>query len=380
MKLVVSGGGTGGHVYPALTVIETLLSTPAGARSQLRSDDVLWVGCRGGLEEGIVEHAGVAFVGLPAGGLAGMGAWQKGRNALRIAGSVLPARQILTQFAPDVVFVTGGYACVSVTLAARTLRKPVVIYLPDIVPGQAIRQLSRFAARVAVTSEESIRYFEGSKVEVTGYPVRAGVFSMDRSEARRELGLDPQKATLLVFGGSRGAQSINRALVAGLDALLPSCQIIHVSGHYDSDWVVQVTQDLPEEIAAEYHHFDYMHNMPAALVAADLAVARAGAATMGEFPAAGLPSLLVPYPHSGQHQQPNADHMARHGAAQVLPDAGLDETLVSTIGELLHDADALESMQNAARAMARPDAAEALANQLWSLAGRAADSRAGEVT
>ena len=380
MKLVVSGGGTGGHVYPALTVIETLRSPAGSLRPPLDGGDVLWIGTRGGIEEDIVERAGLGFVGLSAGGLRGVGPWLKARNVLRIAGSVRPARRILRRFQPDVVFVTGGYACVSVTLAARTLRLPVIIYLPDIVPGQAIRELSRFANRIAVTSEESYDYFRGCEVVVTGYPVRADVFTMDQREARKELGLDPLRATLLVFGGSRGAHSINQALVAGLDTLLPVCQIIHVSGRHDAEWVTTNTKGLSGEFATSYHHYEYMHDMAKALVAADLAVARAGAATMGEFPAAGLPAVLVPYPHSGQHQRPNAEFMARHGAARVLPDEDLDSRLVSTIGKLMHDTDTLKNMEESARALARPDAAERLATQLWSLAGQSAVSTAGVKT
>jgi UDP-N-acetylglucosamine--N-acetylmuramyl-(pentapeptide) pyrophosphoryl-undecaprenol N-acetylglucosamine transferase len=244
----------------------------------------------------------------------------------------------------------------------------VVIYLPDIVPGQAIRFLSQFAARVAVTSEESYHFFRRDKVEVTGYPVRRDVYALEAAEARRSLSLDPAEKTLLVFGGSRGARSINQALVAGLRELLEVCQILHISGRLDADWVAGVAKSLPETSKARYHHFAYLHDMPLALAAADLAVARAGAATLGEFPAARLPAVLVPYPYSGQHQQPNADYMARNGAAQVLPDADLGEKLVPTILSLLDDEQALAGMRESARAMDRPDAAEAIARQLWLVA------------
>lgn len=372
MKLVVSGGGTGGHVYPALTVLQTLFQPKAvGSRlPTLAPADVLWIGSRGGIEEELVQREGLAFVGLAAGGLRGMRLLARVRNATRITGSIGQARRILAQFQPDAVLVTGGYACVAVALAARSRGIPVLIYLPDVVPGQAIRFLSRFAERIAVTSEESYHFFRREKVAVTGYPVRPEIFEIDRDAVQRALGLDPGEKTLLVFGGSRGARSINRALVAGLRELLPVCQVVHVSGRLDAAWVAGTAKSLPEELRARYQHHEYLHDMPQALVAADLAVARAGAATLGEFPAAGLPAILVPYPHAGHHQKANAEYLERSGAAQILLDADLEGKLVPSILALLDDEEALAAMRESTRAMARQDAAEAIAGELWQLARR----------
>jgi len=367
----VSGGGTGGHVYPALAVVETMLGQ--GQTKAADTVEVLWAGSKGGIEEGLIAQAGLQFVGLAAGGLRGMGPVVKVRNAARLAGGFWQARSVLGRFKPDVVLSTGGYVSVAMTLAAWLKRIPVLIYLPDIVPGQAIQTLSRFAARIAVTSEESCRYFDRSKVVVTGYPVRSEILTLSRAEACQALGLDPQSKVLLVFGGSQGARSINQALLAGLESLLPICQVVHISGRLDADWVTRVAGELPEAVRSRYHHYDYLHDMPVALVAADLAVARAGAATLGEFPAAGLPAVLVPYPYSGQHQNPNADYMAKNGAARVLLDADLGEKLVPTLLELLDDApswQALATMRESARSLARPDAAKAIAGQLRTLARR----------
>ena len=359
-------------MYPGLTIARALLDPkPAGsALPTLKPADLLWIGSRGGIEGELVRHAGIEFVGLAAGGLRGMGLLVKVRNALRILGSVRRARSILSGFEPDVILVTGGYACVAVTLAAWLKSIPVVIYLPDIVPGQAIRFLARFAAKVTVTSEESYHYFRREKVVVTGYPVRPEIHTLDRAGARQELGIDPEEKLLLVFGGSRGSRSINQALVAGLRDLLPVCQVVHVSGTLDADWVAGAAKKLPEELRQRYRHYPYLHDMPQALVAADLVVSRAGAATLGEFPAAKLPALLVPYPHSGQHQDPNAAYMARNGAAQSLIDADLKEKLVPAVLDLLGDAATLADMRESANAMARPDAAVAIAEQLWVLARR----------
>jgi UDP-N-acetylglucosamine--N-acetylmuramyl-(pentapeptide) pyrophosphoryl-undecaprenol N-acetylglucosamine transferase len=370
MKIIASGGGTGGHVYPALTVLEQLLrrEKPVEGVPSLAPGDLLWIGSRGGMEEELVRRAGIEFVGLAAGGLRGMGPLVKARNALLIVRSVGRARKLLAGFRPGVAFVTGGYACTAVTLAAWLERIPVVIYLPDVVPGQAIRFLSRFARRILLTTEASSRYFRRNKVVITGYPVRPEIYQLERGQARRDLGLDAEARTLLVFGGSRGARSINRAVVAGLSALLPVCQVVHITGRLDADWVAGATRSLPGELLQRYHTHSYLHDMPPALVAADLAVARAGAATLGEFPAGGLPGILVPYPYSGQHQLPNARHLADSGAARILADEALERELVPTVLRLIQDERVLNSMREAARAMARPDAAQAIARQLWLVA------------
>lgn len=361
-------------MYPALTVIKALFEDrpPSATLPTLAPADVLWIGSRGGLEEELVKREGIEFAGLAAGGLRGVGVPAKARNTVRIVGSVGRARDILRHFQADVVLVTGGYACVAVSLAAWREQVPVAIYLPDIVPGLAIRFLSRLADKILVTSEESYHFFPREKVVVSGYPVRSEIYELDRTKAREILGLDPGEKTLLVFGGSRGARSINRALVAGLADLLPLCQVVHISGRLDADWVVGVAKKLSDPQRARYHHYPYIHEMATALLAADLVVARAGAATLGEFPAARLPAVLVPYPYSGQHQNHNAEVMARNGAARLLADADLERKLVPTVLELLANEQALSDMRESTAAMARSDAPEVIAEQLWRLARRPA--------
>lgn len=379
MRVLVSGGGTGGHVYPALAVVEVLQNVePTGLAARAPTAvALLWVGSQGGMEEELVSRSGIQFIGLPAGGVRGKGLGESLQNGFRIAKSVHTAYGLLARFRPAVVLVTGGYACVAVTIAAWVQHVPVLIYLPDIEPGMAIRFLSQLASRVAVTSEESIKYLPRHKSVVTGYPVRAELFRSDRAQARQALGLDPDEKMLLVFGGSRGAQSINQALIAGLPSLLEICQIVHLSGQLDAERVRETTRDLPERLKSRYHRYAYLHNMPQALAAADLAVARAGAATMGELPAVGLPAVLVPYPYSGQHQAANAHHLAQNGAARIVSDAQLTAQLVPTVLALLADDDALASMSKAAKALARPEAAQAIAQQLRVLARTGAGGQVG---
>jgi UDP-N-acetylglucosamine--N-acetylmuramyl-(pentapeptide) pyrophosphoryl-undecaprenol N-acetylglucosamine transferase len=200
--------------------------------------------------------------------------------------------------------------------------------------------------------------------------VRHELLVADRSTARAAFRLEAGLPAVLVFGGSRGARSINQALVAALPDLLPRCQVIHVSGTLDWDAVSEAAGALADPLRARYHPYPYMHEeMIQALAAADLVVARAGASTLGEFPAAGVPSILVPYPYAGQHQDANAAYLAERGAALVIPDRDIANRLAATVLQLLTDAGRLAAMASAAAKLARPDAANAIARELHRLAG-----------
>jgi len=362
-------------VYPALAVVEAL--TAAGPQDV----SLVYVGSEGGVEEELARRQGIAFRAIAAGQVRGLAPWAMALNLIRIARGLFQARRIVGEFAPRVVLVTGGYVCVPVALAAWARRIPVLIYLPDLEPGLAIRMLSRFAARVAVSFPEVARYFGAGRTVVTGYPVRAAFFAADKAAARATFALEAEMPVVTVFGGSRGARSINRALCTILDELLARCQVIHVSGALDADWVAARAMDLPPDLRSRYRHYVYLHGeMVEALAAADLVVARAGASTLGEFPALGLPSILVPYPYAGQHQDVNADYLVQRGAAVKIADAELGTKLLPIIQALLDDRERLVEMGARARALARPDAARRIAEELVRLAGesRGADPHVAE--
>lgn len=337
------------------------------------SPDLCWVGSAGGVEAGLSTRAGIAFEGIPAAGL-------RGKNPLALLGGLWSlvrgfrqARRLVADFRPDVLFVTGGYACVPVALAARLARVPLLIYLPDMRPGLAIRLLARLAARVAVTAAPAARHFRPAQAVVTGYPVRRELFERGRSEARARLGLSQEgegRPLLLVFGGSQGARSINRALSQGLEKLLEVAHVVHISGQRDVEWAQARRAELPAGLRDHYHLHAYLHEeMVDALLAADLAVSRAGASTLGEFPAAGLPAVLVPYPYAGAHQWENATYLVEAGAAVAIDDADLAGALVPTALNLLSDAGRRAEMRRAAQSLAQPDAARHIAELLSDLAG-----------
>ena len=366
---MLSGGGTGGHVYPLLAVAEALERDDKAA-------DLLYVGSSGGVEEGLVAGKGPAlsavegipFRAVAAGQLRGKAPWTVVSSVLRLIRGAGQARRLMREFAPDVALVTGGYASVPVVVAAWLQKVPVVIYLPDLEPGLAIRVLSRFAQRVAVTFEEVRRYFPPGKAVVTGYPVRAEFLAADRATARQRFGLDAGLRTVTIFGGSRGAHSINVATAQALPALLAHGQVIHISGQRDAEVMQRAREALPAPQRERYKLYPYLHQgMAEALAAADVVVARAGASTLGEFPAVGVPGVLVPYPHAGQHQQRNADYLAQRGAAVIVDDAALSDQLRPTILRLLDDEATLREMARRARSLAQPDAAAQIVGVLRGL-------------
>ena len=345
-------------MYPALAIVDAI-----GKRA-----DVLWVGSTGGMEAALVRRAGVAFESVPAAGLHGVGWRALPRNLWQLARGIPAARRIVRRFRPDVLLFTGGFVGVPVALAGWDV--PKLAYLPDIEPGQALRLIGRLADTVAVTSEDSRRFLRRrARVVVTGYPTRGGLQSFDRPASRQALGLDAQRLTLLVFGGSKGARSINEALWGCLSTLLPTMQIVHLTGELDWPRVTEKVAGLPAGLATRYHAHAYLHDeMGAALASADLAVSRAGASVLGELPLFGLPALLVPYPHAWRYQKVNADYLASQGAAMVIEDSALGEKLPAAILGLVQDPARLNAMRQASRRLARPHAANDLASELEKLA------------
>jgi UDP-N-acetylglucosamine--N-acetylmuramyl-(pentapeptide) pyrophosphoryl-undecaprenol N-acetylglucosamine transferase len=206
---------------------------------------------------------------------------------------------------------------------------------------------------------------------VTGYPTRREFNDLEWGTARRRLNLSHERSVVLVFGGSRGARSINQALWGCLERLLEKVQVVHITGELDWSQVGEVQKNLPQHIAADYHPYAYLHEeMGDALVSADLVVSRAGAAILGEFPCFGLPSIVVPYPHAWRYQQTNASYLVKHGAAVQIADKELGEKLLPTIEDLLADPQRMEAMATAARALFRPQAANAIASEIEGLVAR----------
>jgi len=313
------------------------------------------------MEASLVSRAGIPFEAIPAAGLHGVGLTSLPGNAVRLLQGWRQARALLRRFQPDVLFFTGGYVGVPVALAGRNI--PSVMYVPDIEPALALTWIGRTVDIVAVTATETKAYFpQGKRVDMTGYPVRQELEQVDRASSKRHFQLEDGLPTLLVFGGSRGARSINEAVWSSLETLLDRMQIVHITGRLDWPRVEDVQTALPQQVVRRYHAYPYLHEeMAMAFAAADLALSRAGAATMGEYPHFGLPSVLVPYPHAWRYQKVNADFLASRGAAVVLEDSAMATELVKVVSGIMNDEGRRTRMGAAAAALKTGQAAARIA-------------------
>jgi len=330
--------------------------------------ETLWVGSETGMEAELVKRAGIRYATIPAAGLHGVGMAQLPRNLLQLGRGVGASARHLRDFRPDVMMFTGGYLAAPMAVAGRGV--PTLLFVPDIEPGLALKFLARFADRIAVSAADSQRFFS-KEVVVTGYPVRADLKGWTRKRGRAVLKLSDELPVVLVAGGSKGARSINEALIRCLPGMLKLAQVVHVTGQGEWDAVSAATSGLTGIQARRYRAFPYLHEqMGAALAAADLAVMRAGASTLGELPLFGLPAILVPYPYAWRYQKVNAEYLVSRRAAVMVKDQDLGSDLLPTVQDLLQNASRRRSMQAAMRALAGQDAAQALAGQLLELGGR----------
>lgn len=370
-RLLVSGGGTGGHTYPALTAARTLRARLAAAGREL---DVLWVGVAGGLEERVAEAEGIAFEAVATGKI------RRARNPLMLASpanlrdmgrvplGVAQAQQIVSRWKPDVVLATGGYVAVPVGVAARMCRRPLVVHEQTVSLGLANKALARAATRFAVSAEPTIALLPGparAGAVVTGNPVRPEILDGAPDRAVDALGLDGfdrALPTIYVTGGAQGARQINDLIVGNLAWLLARANIVHQCGPANLEVLRAETTGLPGELAGRYHLTDFVGPVGDVLALADVVISRSGAGTIAELTALGKPSVLVPLASAAGHEQErNAAHLSAAGAATTLP-GGVTEAadLRAAITPLLDSPPNRAAMADAARKLGRPDAAERL--------------------
>lgn len=367
---MIAAGGTGGHVYPALAVAEAI-------RQRQPDVELAFVSGKGDFARPLIEESGISFepfAEISAGPFHGVSPLTALRSlAIDLVGTAQSMR-LLRRLRPGAILLTGGWVGLPVALAGRLLGVPSLIYLPDIEPGLAINVLKRFAQRVAITTSDSARFFAPGQTVVTGYPLRSQMQSATREGGLTHFNLDPTRKTLLIFGGSRGARSINHAVIALASEIVAlGAQVIHVTGTLDAEAMAETHAALPAETRAHYQLFPYLHDeMGLAMACADLCVCRSGASTLGELPFFGLPSILVPYPHAWRYQKVNADWLADRGAGLVMPDDRMNADLLPTLRELLGNPARLSQMAEQARALAQPNGAWNVGRELLRLAGASA--------
>jgi UDP-N-acetylglucosamine--N-acetylmuramyl-(pentapeptide) pyrophosphoryl-undecaprenol N-acetylglucosamine transferase len=358
VRVLVSGGGTAGHVYPSLTVAEHLRDE--------EHCDVAYVGTPDSLEERLAGEAGILFHAVPAKGFDRAAPLSLVSAAATTLLSLPRCLALLRRSRPEVVIGFGGYVSLPLGLAAALAGIPLVLHEQNAVPGLANKLLSRWARTVCVTYAASVEHLVyPSRAFVTGNPVRAAVASADRSAGRKALKLRKTDLVLLVFGGSRGARHLNTAILDLYKRLsdIPKIRVIHVAGPAEIDSVRESLKALAPKADGLWRAFDYIDGMGDALAAADLVVCRAGATTLAELASVGRPSVLVPYPYATDgHQALNATALVAAGAASTVSDAALDSAeFGDEIVRLLTRADVRESMAMAASSLARPMAAHAVA-------------------
>ena len=352
-------------MYPALSVLQAIGN---------RAEAVLWVGGEGGMEANLVSRMNIPFTPIPSAGVHGVGLRSLPGNLIRLAQGTRKSKKILQEFKPDVLFFTGGYLAVPMSTAGKGI--PSVLFVPDIEPGLALKQISKQAGTIALSVDDSKKFFDRRKsMAVTGYPVRKELLGWNRADAMRTFGLHEDLPVLFIFGGSKGAHLINTAVFAVLNELLAFCQVIHITG--EADFVEARAQQTALGQVAEqnYHPFNYLHDeMGAAFTAADMVVSRSGASTLGELPAFGLPAILVPYPFAWRYQKVNADYLAKSGAAIVVENKDLPKRLVPEVKTLLQNPQSLADKKKAMHALAVPDAAERIAEVILQQASRKGDA------
>ena len=357
MKFVLTGGGTGGHAYPSVAVAERLRE---------RADvQLFYYGTPRGPERAVAEAEGFEYREVRAAPVRSRSPWRMARGAIQLALGYRESLRWLDRDAPQAVFATGGYAAAPVGRAARRRGIPLLLFLPDVRPGWAVRALQRQATRVACSVHGSLEYLPTDKATVTGYPVRRQFADAEREEGARRFDLDPTVTTLLVTGGSQGAHRVNLAIAGALQSLLDQAQIIHIAGRDEEAWLAQEREQLSFWHQQRYQLRAYTDEMAWAMAASDLAVTRAGASVLGELPAAGLPAIVIPGDFSDQLA--NATFLEAQGAAVTL--AGDDiERLEETVSRLLTDEQQRAAMAEAMANLARPHAALELADTLLEMA------------
>lgn len=362
MKVVVSGGGTGGHIYPALALIREIQKENGNA-------EFLYIGTEKGLESKLVPRENIPFKSIHITGFKRKLSFENVKTIMRFMKGVSRSKAILKDFQADVVIGTGGYVCGPVVYAASKLGIPTIIHEQNSVPGLTNKFLSRYVDRIAVCFSEAKSFFPEEKVVMTGNPRASEVLNQDGIKGRLSAGLNLTDPVVLIVGGSRGARPINDAVVQSLMELgNRPYQILYVTGevHYEKVKKEVELSGSSKNVVVK----PFVHNMPQVLAGTDLTVARAGATTLAELTSLGIPSILIPSPYvTNNHQEKNARSLSDHGAAELLLEKDLTrDTLLESIDRILLNESRLQEMKQAAKKLGIPDSAQRLYRLMQELA------------
>ncbi|QGQ95778.1 undecaprenyldiphospho-muramoylpentapeptide beta-N-acetylglucosaminyltransferase [Paenibacillus psychroresistens] len=367
MRIVLSGGGTGGHVYPALAIAEQCLKEHPKA-------EFLYIGTQSGLEKTIVAKSGlpIRFESIEITGFRRKLSMENLKTVMRFLAGVRRSKQLIKQFKPDVVIGTGGYVCGPVVYAAAKLNIPTMVHEQNVLPGLTNRFLSRYATCIAVSFKGSESKFPKAKrVVFTGNPRATTVAQADASKGRATLGLLPNAPLVIIVGGSRGAKAINNVMVDIVPLLprLPNAHFVCITGEAQFEATLKRIQTESNGQLDHYHVVPYIHNMPEVLAAASLIVNRAGASFLAEITALGIPSILIPSPYvTNNHQEVNARWLEREKAAEVVLEKDLTaDSLFDLIEKIVQDPIRSDYMSKQSKRMGNPKAAQLFVQEMKNL-------------
>ncbi len=365
MRLLIAAGGTGGHIYPALAVATSIRRRPA-------TPELDWVGGRRGLESQLVPPAGFRLHRLTLRSLRSVELnVHLVLDPIRLAASVPQALWLLLRRRPAAIFTTGGYVAIPILVAARILGIPTLLWEGNVMPGRSVRATFRLASALAVSFAATCAALPSRRpCYVTGTPIR-DIAGIDRLAARERLGIPSYARLVVVFGGSQAARRLNGAVVGALPGLVEKVHVFHLAGADGIAAAEAARTDMPEALQSRYRPVDFLGEaLLDALAAADLVVGRAGSSTLAEVAAFGLPMVVVPYPYAGAHQHANAAELVDGGAARFIEDEAFDSAALLDAVRILDEPAQHATMAAAARSLARPGAADAVADIRVALAER----------
>lgn len=353
MKIVVTGGGTGGHIYPALAFVREM-------KKYYSSIEVLYIGSETGLEKSIVEKEGLLFRSITISGFKRKISFDNVKTVMRFLKAVSTSKTYLKEFQPDIVIGTGGYVCGPVVYAAAKLKIPTIVHEQNSVPGITNKFLSRYVDGIALCFEEALQYFPKEKCELTGNPRATEVTYARNDFSLTTLGLQNDKKTVLITGGSRGAKVFYESVVESYSELSErNYQIILVTGdvHFEN-----VRKQLPEKLASNICIVPFLHNMLEVMKKSDIIVSRAGATILSEITSLGIPSILVPSPYvTANHQEVNARSIEKHNAAIVITEKEMNgKSLLQNLDRCFKDNALLQNMSRESKKIGVPEASEKL--------------------
>ncbi len=361
MKVIIAGGGTGGHIFPGIAIAEEIIRRDESA-------EITFVGTEQGIEKFVVPREGYNIRFLRAEGFVGKSVLKKIKAGLKVILSIVDSYRVISDLRPDAIIGVGGYASFGMVLTGRFRLIPTMITEQNSIPGLANRILGIFVDAICVTYHQSLSYFPKEKTHITGNPIRQGIINGNRERAYETFSLERGRFTILVFGGSAGATRINRAICDSfnyLTELKDQIQFLHQTGRSDIDWV----RDSYRKWGFKGTVAPFIYEMAEAYAVSDLVISRAGATTLAELTAVGRPAILIPYPFaSARHQEENAIKLSEMGAARMLLNDDLSgKVLAEEIKKLFLNNELRKEMANNAKSLGRPEAAKQIVDILMSL-------------